>query len=275
MIQSWLIVDCDNLCWRTFHGFANGFDAPAQGMVYGFFRSLFALQDRFDADGTVLAFDNGQSLRAKVYPAYKAARKQLASEKTKAVQECRRWIHKLRDDILPTLGYGNVLHAPGYEADDVIASVCKSGAIDYEAVIVSTDKDLWQLLTGDVSIWNHKEMITRNIFIARHEGLKPDWWSVVKAIAGCPSDGIKGVGGIGEKSAVKFLLGDLKVTDRYFKKATTQEACRTRRENEKLTRLPYKGTPSFALRADHIDLEEWARLCKELNMTPVRGFSPR
>src|SRR6185436_3339106 len=102
----------------------------------------------------------------------------------------------------------------GYEADDLNASICHAHP-KRRKVIVSADSDLYQLLQdnwprkGSTRVYHPITQITLDAggFEIRY-GINPQQWARLKAIAGCSSDEIPGVPGVGEKTAAKFLQGN-------------------------------------------------------------------
>jgi 5'-3' exonuclease len=78
-------------------------------------------------------------------------------------------------------------------------------------VVITADNDLWQIIDDRISLWNPKD----KAFYGREEfrdewGLEPLQWVEVKSLAGCKSDTVEGIRGIGYSSAAKYLRGDLK-----------------------------------------------------------------
>jgi 5'-3' exonuclease len=145
----------------------------------------------------------------------------------------------LIEDVLPGMGFKNVFDQNGYEADDLIAWIVNRFPENY--VIVSSDEDLWQLLRKErgleISQWNYKELMTEEKFTKKY-GLHPRQWAEVKAIAGCSSDNVEGIRGVGEPTAVKFLNKVLK--DGKAKKAIEQGQAVIDR-NWNLVTLPFSG----------------------------------
>ena len=95
---------------------------------------------------------------------------------------------------------------PGAEADDLIASICR--VIDDEVIcIISNDKDLWSLLKPNVFIQKSvsDSIINEAKMAEDFNGVTPDLWPLVKAIAGDKSDNISGVPRIREKTASKMI----------------------------------------------------------------------
>ena len=276
MSKRWLILDCNNMCWRSFHTTGNlSHEGSATGVLFGFFRDVRALQENHNTKRVVFAFDVGRSLRSIVYPEYKTKRREKREQQTDAEKMAyialNNQIKSLRKDYLPFIGYKNIFSAKGYEADDVIASVCRNslGESD-EAIIVSTDQDLYQLLSSRVSIWNpHRNVLLDKSWFRKTYGIKVSQWKEVKALAGCNTDDVKGIKGVGEKTAVKFIKGELAPTTKAFQNIEKQNA-EIRLRNLPLVSLPYEGTPVFKLEDDKVDSDRWQELAQKLGMKSLR-----
>lgn len=269
-MKTWLVLDCNYLLYRSF--FATGhlsYEDVKTGTVYGFLREVRALQELHNTKNIVFCFDHGKSLRQTVYQKYKQNRRaDLSPEKEEALDEVRVQTKLLKLKYLPELGYKNVCYAKGFEADDIIASVTQRLPKDQEAIIVTADQDLYQCLTPNVLIYNpHKKKAITLVSFRKEFGLGPVAWVDVKSIAGCPSDNIQGIKGVGEKTALKYLRGQLKNDTAAFKKIV--EGDRIWRRNRLLIALPYQGTPSFTLRKDKLNKDAWKSLARELG---IRSF---
>jgi 5'-3' exonuclease len=159
----------------------------------------------------------------------------------------------------------------------VIASLCRSILSDSkidEAIIVSSDQDLYQLLHDRVRIWNptKAKMITVGSFM-KEWTIMPHEWVRVKACAGCRSVNIEGIVGVGEKTAVKWILDDLKPTTKAAKKIRDNIPMYNR--NLQLVTLPYPGTRRFILQDDgFVTIENWQALCDRLGMRTLRNRPP-
>jgi DNA polymerase-1 len=249
----------------------------ATGTLFGFFQAVKALQQTLDTKRLVFCFDAGPSKRKDLFPNYKANRHKVVDEdKEEAMTEVRRQIDLLRTDYLERLGYKNVFWQRGYEADDIIASVCNNLKDGHRAVIVSADKDLYQLLSPAVSIWNpriHSQKgtarFTHKLFKEEHCGLTPDQWYEVKAIAGCASDNVPGVFRVGETIAAAYVCG--RAINASSKRAIDEWRKSTQYvTNLKLVRLPYPGCKDYKPVKDIIDPANWDKLMKELGMVTLR-----
>jgi len=96
-------------------------------------------------------------------------------------------------------------------------------------------------------IWNGKMMLTEAWLIGEY-GIAPSQWADVKAIAGCSSDGVEGVRGVGEKTAAKFLRGNLKPASKAHQAIVAGN--NVWRRNLPLVRLPFPGVGKFDLESD-------------------------
>src|ERR1700722_6320763 len=167
-------------------------------------------------------FDSYKSKRFELYPNYKKDRIEKwanATQEEKLDREEYQQQLWMIMKVLPKLGYKNIFHQSGYEADDVIASICRNLSSNDRAVIVSSDKDLYQLLSKRVSMQKAKgEMYTEKDLSKDYFGLEQEQWHVVKAIAGCETDSIEGVKGIGDILAAKFLRGLVKEGSKTYQK---------------------------------------------------------
>lgn len=268
MGRIWMVLDCNFLCYRAFYSTSRSMswkDAPT-GTLFGFFRDLLSLSQELGASVTVFAFDHGLSLRYHLYPAYKAARKDKPKpdEEVLALGEMERQLHLLKTKHLKGMGYQNILFQTGYEADDHIAAVVRAVPSTDQVVVVSADKDLYQLLGPTVRIWNpiRREFMTEKRFRTEY-GIRPCQWVWVKAIAGCLSDGIRGVLGVGEKSAVKYIRDEC--TPRI--NVLIEDATEVWHANLKLVRLPMDGVqPPNLQDTDNVTVAGWNSVVSSLGM---------
>jgi len=170
------------------------------GAVYGFAKTVLKLIQEEKPDFLAVAFDYpGPTFRHKQFPEYKAHR------------------DKTPDDLQPQFGYIKemlkkmslpVWEKEGFEADDILGSLAKKlGKKDFEAIIVTGDKDSLQLVDDRVKVrLAGKETVDYTpAKISQEYGLSPEQLIDVKALMGDSSDNIPGVPGIGEKTAVKLI----------------------------------------------------------------------
>jgi DNA polymerase-1 len=280
MNNRWLLLDVSYLCWRVFHSSLSklSYKEIPTGVMFGFIRDLVSFQDTHATTNVAFCFDSHESKRKKILPTYKGTREEKRKLESKEEQKARmgliQQIEILRTSFLKDIGFRNVFHAEGYEADDVIASICQTRPDTTELIIISSDKDLLQLLEPSVSIWEpgSGRFTTDENFVGAW-GIQPHQWPTVKAIAGCNTDDIPGIAGVGEKIAAKFIKRELnKKTKTYAKIIAGKEQARA---NIELVKLPFKGTPRFKLRFDKIDPEVWRNVLTEYGMRSLRNTPPK
>lgn len=269
-----VLVDVPCLAYRAYHTTGMlSHDGKSTGVVYGVLREILALQRRFDTDLFAFAFDSGNLLRKQLYPAYKANRHKSQdddeyAEKARELANVRQQIAELRDRLLPTIGYQDILFQDGFEADDMIAAVCMDPPDNSNILVVSSDNDLWQLLGRHVRVYDpRKKLLITSVLFRSEWGISPTQWADVKALAGCGSDNIKGVRGVGEKTAVSYLTGRLKPESVVFRRIVASSALWER--NLQLVRLPFEGVAPQHLCSNRPRLAGWRAVLAELG---IRSF---
>ena len=276
MNNKWLILDCSYLCYRAYYAFPDLHHGDiATGITFGFFRDLVKFQDQFATDKIIFTFDFGAPLRSKEHPGYKATRQVVNKDELRKRNYIRAAREKLRETTLLQLGYRNVFFQEGYEADDIIASLCQSIPDDDEIIIISSDHDLYQLLSHRVSMYSPSSeidpLVTLQSFYHKY-GVTPDQWADVKAIAGCRGDNVIGIYGIGELKAISYLKGELKETSDAYKKIESHYNLWT--ANHRLVSLPYPGCRRFRLAPDELNELSWKKLSAQIGITTIPTLSP-
>lgn len=215
------------------------------GVLYGMYMKLEAVVSRFGITDMAFCFDSRHSKRKDIYPGYKGERAKRREEETEEEKERRMGMYQQVRDFYSLVQQGgstNVFGATGYEADDVIASICRNLPDEVDEVfILSSDEDLHQLLSGDYIkiIRPHKDRLYTQAMLFDDLGICPAQVASAKAWAGCTSDNIIGLKGIGMKTAAKFLLGKYKKPERFTDQVETYT------QNIALTKLPFPGCPEF------------------------------
>ena len=200
--QSLLIIDGMNLVRRVYE--ANPAPDGAEKVDMAIRNSLGSFRRALREHPTthaVAIFDNGGvTWRHQRYPDYKAGRKPIFPPLRQAMPAF--W------EMLNTqFGLRSVAHE-GIEADDIIATVAnkwreRSAA---PATVLSTDKDLLQLVPRDIQVWDHFTGEHRDeTWVARKFGIKIDQLIDYLALVGDDTDGIPGVAKVGPKTAVRLL----------------------------------------------------------------------
>ncbi len=164
--------------------------------IFGFTQMLLKLLREMDPKYVVICFDaKGPTFRHQIFEAYKANRPPVPDDLSVQIPYIR--------EIAEAFGVP-ILEIPGYEADDLIASIVTK--LDHPVVIVGGDKDLFPLVSERVIIWDPmKDEIIDVEAIKRRFGVEPAKLLDVRALAGDSTDNIPGVPGVGEKTALKLI----------------------------------------------------------------------
>ena len=269
-MNMWLIIDGNFLAYRAFYtvGHLTHMD-ESTGMAYGFLREVNLLKDRFDTDRVFFCFDyGGPGKRRELSDVYKNKQKEYTEEETETHKNFRSQLKRFRTKILPALGYRNVFVQRGYEADDIIGALMDRFDPEH-TVIVSADKDLWQLMRENVCCYDPREKkITTAKSFYKEWGIPPEMWPHVLALAGCDTDNVIGVKGVGLKTAAKFFQGKLKLESQTYKRIKSD--LKIHNDNLPLVRLPFPGTSTPRLREDELTKEKWDAVMDELGFKTMR-----
>jgi DNA polymerase-1 len=276
MNNLWLLLDSNYLCHRAKWAMGNlMYEGKPTGVIYGFLQTVLQLQRQFKTSNIAFCFDSRSSLRKKAYPEYKAHRKQyqILTEKEQLWEnEFRKQIQLLRKSYLPMIGFNNIFIQKGYESDDLLAKL----ALDItkgDVAIITADEDLFQCINKNVFVYNpQKKLYMTYQRFYNYYGIKPWEWRLVKALAGCASDNIKGLHGIGEKTALKWIQGTLTNTNsKAYKTLDSQESASVFNFNYPLVKLPLKGTKNMQLQNDNISKDGWQYVCNKLGFKTLLG----
>lgn len=202
-----ILVDGNNLLFRSYYATAytgnvmknkEGFPTNA---LYGFVNMMNKIINEENPKYIAVAFDIGKTFRHEKYTLYKGGRN--------ATPEELKIQFPIAKEILTAMGI-KYLECPNYEADDIIGTLAKmvDDTKDYNATIISSDRDLLQLISDNVEVklLRQKDYIrmTKESFYENY-GIEPNKIIDLKALMGDSSDNIPGVKGIGEKTALKLL----------------------------------------------------------------------
>lgn len=201
------LVDGSGYIFRAFHALPplTRSDGTPVNAVLGFCNMLLKLIEDAEADYIAVIFDAGrQTFRNEIYPEYKAHRPEAPPELIPQFALIREATRAFNVPALET---------KGFEADDLIATYASQAAArGLEVTIVSSDKDLMQLVGDGISLFD--PMKNRKIGpdeVREKFGVAPDKVVDVQALAGDSSDNVPGVPGIGIKTAAELITtyGDL------------------------------------------------------------------
>ncbi|MBU8921564.1 MAG: DNA polymerase I, partial [Bacteroidales bacterium] len=201
------LIDGHAIAYRSYYALIRNPLTNSSGentsAVYGFVRLILRLLEKYSPDHIVVTFDSEEETgRHQQYEEYKANRDPMPDELQHQIP--------IIEDLMKALGVP-VLFAPGYEADDIIATLTREAEKDgLDVRIISSDKDLFQLLSKKVKMirpskGNDLEDEAGPEYLKKRFGLKPSQIIDLLAMMGDSADNIPGVKGIGEKTALALL----------------------------------------------------------------------
>lgn len=195
------LIDGSAYIYRAYHAIkplSNSQGLPTHA-VFGFIAILRRLIKERDPQYLAVAYDTkGPVFRHQLYNKYKANRPPMPEDLVPQIPYIRKMVAAYR--ILP-------LEQDDQEADDLIASATQKMVNQgYRVVIVSGDKDLLQLVSADVSLWDPmNDRVMDEAAVIKKYGVTPSQLLDYFALTGDASDNIPGVPGIGPKSAQKLI----------------------------------------------------------------------
>ena len=196
-----LIIDFANVAysgWYTKNDINHiGYNINA---IIVFYNRLRALKQTFDPTYLVMAEDMGRAntFRRKMYPLYKAQRKEADPDITKQMIIIRA--------LNQSLGFARISNEL-FEGDDIVGMVAKWGdEHGFDSVIVSSDRDMYQLVTDHTYVLSPKDntLISPQYMKEVYE-LTPQQWIELKILQGDGADNIPGVKGVGRKTALELM----------------------------------------------------------------------
>ncbi|MEO1249512.1 MAG: DNA polymerase I [Pseudomonadota bacterium] len=206
--KTYYLIDGSGFIFRAFHALPS-MNRPSDGVpvnaVYGFTNMLMRLLADTGADYIAVIFDaSDKTFRNDIYADYKANRSETPEELVPQFSLIRDATRAF--NLEP-------MELDGYEADDLIATYCRlARERGDEAVIVSSDKDLMQLVGGTVTMLDPmKNRVIGEAEVVEKFGVLPDKVVDVQSLAGDSVDNVPGVPGIGVKTAAQLIgeYGDL------------------------------------------------------------------
>lgn len=207
-MAKWLLLDGFNLAFRAFYGMpeltrADGFPT---GALHGWIKTIWRLQDDEKPDAMLVFFDLGGSQdRLALHPEYKAQRKEMPEPLARQIPVIK--------ELTRMMGLVGI-ELDGVESDDLLAAQARALAnAGHDVLIVSADKDFAQCVDDRVKMllppptanpklgWRVLDVAG----VAEKFGVAPAQIADYLALIGDTSDNIKGVSGVGPKTAVKWF----------------------------------------------------------------------
>ncbi|NLB19598.1 MAG: DNA polymerase I [Clostridium sp.] len=200
-----LIIDGNSIMNRAFYANPDFITSKGQhtGAIYGFINMMLKIKDDLKPDYMVCTFDRkAPTFRHLEYDEYKAGRKRMPEELAEQFAPMKEILKQMAVDIM---------EIDGFEADDLIGTLSlKAEEAGDEVYILSGDKDTLQLASDKTKVVITKKGVSivdtfdEKAFIEEY-GITPTQFIDVKGLMGDASDNIKGVKGIGEKTAFKLI----------------------------------------------------------------------
>ena len=232
-----ILVDGNNLLFRSYYAtayngnFMNNSKGFPTNAIFGFVNMMNKIVKEENPQYIIVAFDKGKTFRHKEYEGYKDGRVETPNE--------LKMQFPVAKQILGAMGI-KYYEIDNFEADDIIGTFAKycDEEADFIGTIISSDKDLLQLISPDIDI----KLLKQKDYIRYNEKTFKDEWGIdpiniidLKALMGDPSDNIPGVKGVGEKTALK-LLQEYKTLDGIYEniesiKGKLKEKLKTDKEN--------------------------------------------
>ena len=278
-----VLLDGNNLLFRSYYATAysgsimkNSKNFPTNAL-YGFVNMLNKIINEENPEYIMVAFDIGTNFRKEFYQEYKEGRSAMPDELKVQFPKAK--------EILDAMGITHYELEP-FEADDIIGTFARycDDSSDCEGLIISSDKDLLQLISSKVSVklLKIKESIKYNPTSFLNDwGFEPIKMIDYKALAGDPSDNIPGVKGVGEKTAINLLSTYGSLDNIYNNIDNIKGALKTKLINDKdnaflsqklatiytkvpidfdLEKIKYRGAVEDKLNSIYTDLEFYSLL---------------
>ncbi|MCV7122405.1 DNA polymerase I [Mycobacterium lacus] len=202
-----MLLDGNSLAFRAFYALpAENFKTRGgltTNAVYGFTAMLINLLRDEAPTHVAAAFDvSRQTFRSERYPEYKANRSSTPDEFYGQID--------ITKEVLGALGI-TVLAEPGYEADDLIATLATQAENEgYRVLVVTGDRDSLQLVSDNVTVLYPRRGVSELTrftpeAVVEKYGLTPKQYPDFAALRGDPSDNLPGIPGVGEKTASKWI----------------------------------------------------------------------
>ncbi len=254
-----ILVDGSAYIFRAYYGLPpmNRPDGTPINAVFGFTNMLVKLIEDYNNDKMIVIFDAArENFRNEIYSEYKANRGEAPDDlipQFSLIREC------VKSFNIPQL------EIEGYEADDLIATYANLAKNnDLETIIVSSDKDLMQLVTEKVTMLDPmKNKIIKIKDVEEKFGVKPDKVIYIQALTGDKVDNIPGAPGIGPKTAAQ-LINEFKDIEGLFKNLV-------KIKQEKRRNILYEAEKNIKLSLELVKLKDNVNI--SLSIKDIKTYS--
>ena len=204
-----VLLDAHAIIHRAYHALPDftGPDGQPTGALYGIVAMLLKIVNDLDPDYIAACYDlAGPTVRHEAYEEYKGTRQKLEDALVDQIEKSREVFKAFSVPIY---------ERKGFEADDLLGTIAHelAGRADIDIIIASGDMDTLQLVDDErVRVYTLKKGLNDTILydetgVLERYGFKPYLIPDYKGLRGDPSDNIKGVPGIGDKTATELIRG--------------------------------------------------------------------
>ncbi len=204
--SKFIIVDAHAMAYRAYYALLNqnlrNSSGQPTGAVYGFFRMLFKLLNDYNPEYIAITWDPpNKTIRHQIFNEYKSHRKPMPDDLIFQIEKIK--------DILKKIGFPIII-SQNYEADDIIGTLVKKFSEKFKIIIISGDKDCFQLLNSSTIMLRGKKGVTEFTeitpeFVKEELGVETTQIPDYLALTGDSSDYIPGAKGIGPKTASELI----------------------------------------------------------------------
>ena len=277
--MKYILLDSSSILHPIKYALGNS-DPADGGIIEGFFKKILELSTKFGTSDIIFCWEgndkNFTPYRKQIYPAYKKDVDKdgniIEEEKTEAEIEFDRACYEqfeLARKMVEEMGFKNSFSQIGTEADDIMAQICdQDDSVFHDFILCTNDEDMFDCLKHpNVRCFMivKKKMVTKQKFI-EEKNIDPSMWWKVKTIGGCKSDKVPSPKGVAEKTAIKYLNGELKETVKTYQAIKTYPK-ELRIRNRRLVKIPIPQTQPITLLDDtEVSMERVVKYCYENNM---------
>lgn len=197
-----MLIDAHSIIFRSYFAFIKNPLRNSKGEntsgIFGFLNTLEKIRKNIKSNHMALAYDApGKTFRDEVYEEYKATRPSAPTDIPFQVSKVK--------EICQYLGIQS-FEIEGYEADDILATCAMKLKNEGEVYIVTSDKDLMQLVNDRIFVYDaYKDIVYNRAEVIKKYGVPPERIADFLALTGDVSDNIPGIPGIGPKRALEIL----------------------------------------------------------------------
>lgn len=280
-----ILIDGMSLVFRAYHALLRtAMQAPSGEptfAVFAFANILTSLLDKHSPDAIAVVFDTPEpTFRHILYNQYKAHRDAFPEDLVPQLGRIKQLIGLMGIEMV---------EMPGFEADDIVGTICKrEGNVDgHEVLCVTSDKDYFQLVTDRVKILRpSKDVGEYDVLDAEKVKIKfgvgPEHVIDVLALIGDSSDNVPGVKGIGEKTAIP-LIEQFGTLENLYRNLESVERISVRKKLEDSREMAFLSKTLVTIHTDvpidakrvalvrrNMDLEALDAFCEELGLHTLR-----